>query len=436
MTNFCPECFGDKSLRSQLTKARPKYPDGDKCDFHPNRKCIPEHVVAEMIDSAIRSNYGWADTNPYVDHGDSLSDLIDELVQPDSAEILEAIKRALEESEEYDIRKGGESFYDDSQKFIKFESTYNPLEEMWARFKYDIVHQQRFFSQRGIEWLKAIFSDLEHQKDSRGQSPIYTVGPGEPGWTIFRARRRDTKAERDKACAAPAAELGPPPERLRRAGRLNAPGVACFYGAFDVDTCLAEIRPPVGSWAVTAAFELLRPITVLDMTRFTNEVANRSIFSPLRQKRLDQWRFMQVFQEEITRPILPDDEVLDYVPTQAVSEFIHVALAAATNSTSSRIDGVIYGSAQRPGSRNIALFGEAALVSGVPDEPKEALSRAAQSGLWDDGAGYIRPSPKNMPGPDAALGLRQGSVGVHQITGVDIRWKTHEPDDDLDNNDF
>jgi hypothetical protein len=164
------------------------------------------------------------------------------------------------------------------------------------------------------------------------------------------------------------------------------------------------------------------------MTRFTNDVANRSIFSPVRQKRLDQWRFMQVFQEEITRPILPDDEVLDYVPTQAVSEFIHVALAAEAKSTSSRIDGIIYGSAQRPGGRNIALFGEAALVQGSPDEPDETLSRAAQSGLWDDGAGYVRPSLKNMLGPDPALGVKQGSVKVHQITGVEVRWKTHELD--------
>lgn len=436
MTNFCPECFGDKSLRSLLTKARPRFPDDERCDFHPSRKGIPASFVIEMIDGAIRSNYGWGEGNPYLSQGDTLSELIEDLVQPDREEILEAVKSALESSEEYDVRKGGEIFYDDSQTFVKFESYYNPLHEMWSRFKYDIVHQQRFFSQRGMGWLKAIFSDLEHQKDSGGLSPIYTVAPGEKDWTIFRARRRDTQTERATACAAPAAELGPPPERLRRAGRLNAPGVACFYGAFDISTCLAEIRPPVGSWVVTAGFELVRPITVLDMTRFTNEAANRSIFSPVRQKRLDQWRFMQVFQEEITRPILPDDEVLDYVPTQAVSEFIHVALAAEAKSTSSRIDGIIYGSAQRPGGRNIALFGEAALVEGTPDEPEETLSRAAQSGLWDEGTGYVKPSLKNVLGPNPALRFKPESIGVHQITGVDLRWDSHSPDEDSETSDF
>jgi len=172
------------------------------------------------------------------------------------------------------------------------------------------------------------------------------------------------------------------------------------------------------------------------MTRFTNEVANRSIFSPVRQKRLDQWRFMQVFQEEITRPILPDDEVLDYVPTQAVSEFIHVALAAEAKGKGSRIDGIVYGSAQRPGSRNIALFGEAALIDGGIDEPHDKLSRAALSGLWDDGAGYVRPNLQNMLGPDPALKLREGSVAVHHITGIDVRWITEDPDDELQSLDF
>lgn len=73
MTNFCPECFGDKSLRSLLIKARPDFPDGEKCDFHPSRKGIPESYVVELIDGAIRSNYGWADANPYFNQGDSLS---------------------------------------------------------------------------------------------------------------------------------------------------------------------------------------------------------------------------------------------------------------------------------------------------------------------------------------------------------------------------
>lgn len=217
---------------------------------------------------------------------------------------------------------------------------------------------------------------------------------------------------------------------------MNAPGVACFYGGFDLATCLAEIRPPVGCWVGSAGFELCRPITVLDMTRFSNDALNRSIFSPVRQKRLDQWRFMQVFQSEVTKPVLPDDEVLDYVPTQAVSEFIHVALAAEAKTNSSRIDAIIYGSAQRPNGKNIALFGEAALVEGLDDNDDGTLSRAAMSGLWNDGAGYVRPSMKAFLGPSPALRYKPDTVAMHQITGVEVNWHTRPQEPQNEGPDF
>ena len=39
---------------------------------------------------------------------------------------------------------------------------------------------------------------------------------------------------------------------------MNAQGIAVFYGAGDVETALAEVRPPVGSRVVTAEFEIIR----------------------------------------------------------------------------------------------------------------------------------------------------------------------------------
>lgn len=425
MTHFCPSCFADKSLSSQLTKARPQFDDGKFCDFHPSRKGIPGTYVAELVDGAIRSHYTWADPNPYVRDGNSLSHVLTDLVSPENEDILAALQGALEETELRDTRKGGAVFYDDTQNFIRFQSGFNPLHEMWERFKFDIVHRQRFFSDRATNWLNQIFSELEHQRDADRKAPIYTVNPGKTEWTLFRARRIDNSERRKEVLLNPAVLLGPPPERQRRAGRLNAAGVSCFYGAFDAATCLAEIRPPVGSWVVTAEFELRRPVTVLDTTRFSGDVENRSIFSPIRQKRLDQWRFMQMFQNEVKKPILPDDELLDYIPTQVVAEFIQSALPDRVPGLAERIDGIIYGSAQRPQGRNIALFGEAALIHGSQTSDEEAaMSKAEIAGLWDDGAGYQKPSMEGFLGPDAALIYRSGSVKEHCITGVDLTWTT------------
>lgn len=422
MVNFCPDCFHDRSLSAQLVKVRPRYPDEAKCDFHSSKKGIPAEYVAGIVDGAFRANYGWADPNPYLKIGDPLDIILADLVGADDERVLAALKSALADTESYDFRDGGAPFYDDTQNFVRYESTYNPFQEMWDRFKFDIAHRQRFFNKKAENWLEQIFSDLHHQLDQSGNAPIYTLSPPSKNVTIYRARRLDDKDERQRAVARPDKHLAAPPERLRKAGRLNASGVCCFYGAFDLETCMSELRPPVGSFVVSAAFELIKPITVLDMTQFSANPKNRSVFSPVRQKRQDQWRFMQLFSSEITQPILPDDEVFDYIPTQAVAEFVHVNLAGRLGSAVAKIDGIIYQSAQRPGGRNIALFGDAALVEEFADDSGEesGMSKAELSRMWDDEAGYVQPSFKSFCGPSPSLRCEDANTTVHKITGAEI----------------
>jgi hypothetical protein len=50
------------------------------------------------------------------------------------------------------------------------------------------------------------------------------------------------------------------------AGRMNPSGIALFYGALELETCLAEVRPPVGSQVVCGAFLLRRTVLLLDLT--------------------------------------------------------------------------------------------------------------------------------------------------------------------------
>jgi hypothetical protein len=63
--------------------------------------------------------------------------------------------------------------------------------------------------------------------------------------------------------------MGLPPPSRRRAGRMNAAGIAVFYGATEKDSAVAEFRPAVDSLISVAAFRVHRPIHVLDLTRFT-----------------------------------------------------------------------------------------------------------------------------------------------------------------------
>lgn len=46
---------------------------------------------------------------------------------------------------------------------------------------------------------------------------------------------------------------------------MNSTGISVFYGATDDQTAIAEFRLSVGSWVVTATFEVIRPLRLLNL---------------------------------------------------------------------------------------------------------------------------------------------------------------------------
>jgi hypothetical protein len=99
-------------------------------------------------------------------------------------------------------------------------------------------------------------------------------------------------------------------------------------------------------------FQILKAITVLDFTRFDAAHESLSMFAPDFNRLLGHWQFLISLSEEISRPILPHEEELDYLATQAVAEYL-------SNIHTPKIDAVIYKSAQTKGGRNIVLFNHA-----------------------------------------------------------------------------
>jgi RES domain len=138
---------------------------------------------------------------------------------------------------------------------------------------------------------------------------------------------------------SPVKRLGPPPWRLARAGRMNAAGISVFYGALDADTCVAEARAPVGSYVVVGRFEIIRSIRVLDLDVLTKVVTRTGWFDPEFTTRSNRAAFVRNLVEEISRPIMPRDEEFEYLPTQAVSEYLASCVEPP-------LDGIIFHSAQ------------------------------------------------------------------------------------------
>ncbi|AGI65957.1 hypothetical protein OAN307_c01900 [Octadecabacter antarcticus 307] len=402
MTLVCPECFGDPDLQRRIKEVRPKFPN-EPCNFHLSKKGVPISEIAKIVDPVFRNQYTFAN-NHFLDDefmGDTLSGTLYDLTEADDDRVVTALAEALIASDEYWPPDGEDAFYIFERSYVENDSGYEEHSHTWRHFRSEILHGQRFFNQGALGRLREIFDGLHILRDDTNSPAIYMLEPGDQAVQIYRARKANTIRERESIVQDPASQLGPPPKKLRRAGRMNPSGVLAFYGAFDLRTCVAELRPAVGETVILAKFELIRPILVLDTTKFTGRPKAINIFTPTYATRMRLWKFMTTFMNEIARPCLPDDEHLDYVPTQVVSEYLTHLHKVKRGDKQMTIDAIIYGSAQNGKGKNIAIFGDAAVVEGSKSN-----------------FNYINSIEK------PALKVVEGSLASHEVSGV--RHVTYE----------
>lgn len=365
MTLVCPDCFGNKGLQRRIERIRPEFPH-EQCDIHPSKKGIPVSEVAKIVDPVFRNEYthGYYDSRHHEYAGDDLSGTLYELTEADDDRVISSLSDALKAGDYYYIPDGEIAFYSDDATYTPNNEGYEERSHTWRLFCSSILHEQRFFNQRALKHLNDIFDGLHLLQDGNSKPAVYTIKPDSASSLFFRSRKARSFSDKERIAKNPAKELGPPPEDLRRAGRMNSSGILTFYGAFDLDTCVAELRPAVGESVLSAQFSLTRPILVLDTTQFSGKPKGTNIFSENYIERMRLWKFMAQFMYEISQPSLPEDEHLDYIPTQVVSEYLSQIYNFKVNGKKSKIDAIIYKSAQNENGRNIAIFGSAAEVEG------------------------------------------------------------------------
>jgi hypothetical protein len=141
-----------------------------------------------------------------------------------------------------------------------------------------------------------------------------------------------------------------------------------FYGALDADTCLAEIRAPVGASVIVGSFRPLRPLCVVDLKAMERVYQNKSMFDPNFQIDGERCQFLRSLSRRLSFPVMPSDEQLDYVVTQVICEYLATL--------SPQLDGILYPSTQSGGGKtNIVLFSHASRVqkSSLPNGTKTEI---------------------------------------------------------------
>jgi RES domain-containing protein len=409
----------------------------------------PDSMEERMLADP-ESHYTWTrDGSPVIEAIQEAA-MIDEEPAADVLEILQ------NRHGDFDAAAAGEeSEFDGDAHYAETAADDQAWHEEWDSFEHTLKEAARFFSRVAAEHLVAVFGGVDQIKTYDDRPLVVDAGPQTALDHLFRARVFQAEEQLKEALCRPDLHLGSPPPRAARAGRMNAQGIAVFYGATNTLVAIAEVRPPVGSQVVVAKFSISRPLRLLDLTALEAAHDGGSIFDPTLKRRLERAAFLRTLGGRMARPVMPDDEAFEYLPTQAVADFLGTM-------NEPRLDGIIFPSAQTEEGRNVVLFHHAARVAALNLPPGTTIE--ANTGDWtEDGweprysvsesvpagtATVPPPRPKDpddrfaslllfdFPDPPAreadcrkpALQVDTRSVAVHTVNAVEVRTGRHAVD--------
>jgi hypothetical protein len=428
-SHVCFKCIGDPIVK-KIVK------DGGKkrlCSFCKSRRqSLTITKLAEVVDPVFREYYSKAPDEPhsstdsddveYFADGESVETILESMLDPASFEIAEAVAKELEASEDFDAKGGEVAFYGILNGYEATVSDFD-YSDIWKEFCESLQHETRFFNESAIDILNDLFGEIGGSYTTQsGKSLIYEIGPGRSTDNVFRARLVPNREALIKIARNPASEMGNPPAFNAMAGRMNPAGVSVFYGALEPETCTAELRMVAGEQALVGKFQVIKPLLVIDLTAFEDLYSSKrlSMFDSEFKFTVARLKFLGRLQFEISKPIRLADQEINYVPTQVVAEYL-------SRIRKPRIDGIVYGSAQRAGGKNIAILNHAATVERVvmPTEPDCAVTET------DDEIFIIKYEEKEqtLPTPPTVQvnsSLRFQSDSIRLIEAVSVEYSVKQ----------
>ena len=151
--------------------------------------------------------------------------------------------------------------------------------------------------------------------------------------------------------------MAPPPKKAKDA-RINPRGISYLYLSNLEKTAISEVRPWIGQNVSVGYFKIQKELKCIDTSRdmkmpffFWNQ--EKSKLTP-KEKEEYVWGGIN---NSFSRPIRSEDETINYIPTQYLSEIFK----------DNGYDGIIYKSALAEKGNNIVLF-----------NPKNAQLQAAR----------------------------------------------------------
>lgn len=236
-----------------------------------------------------------------------------------------------------------------------YDSPSDKLLYSWKYFKQLVKNRSRYFfglvkDLNSEHYLINSNDMLKEIGDSIKKFNLINVLPA--GTVLYRCRQHK---EGDLMVTTPKGMTSPPDENAVNANRMSPAGISMFYGAFQVETSLAETLDYENNdleFCTTVGFITNTELTIIDLSALPD------LPSPFDQKKLkDYYRisFMRDFVKDLMSPIKRDGRVhIDYVPTQVVTEYFRFPFSDKLKGNK-RIHGIVYPSSKN-GKKACVLF--------------------------------------------------------------------------------
>jgi hypothetical protein len=425
----CVDCLAETYLRDQASGN-----DLGECDYCDRELPVMElDELVGLCESAIYSSFRTIQQPASVIHhnyppvGESLFDVLDKILNAGQSLLSNIHERLLEEW------SGEEA--DDDPYFVEETEASSEMTAAWRKMQHSLQFESRLANPLVGEILGMVFNGIEQLRSVDDRSAIVMAGPGHRISSFQRGRVFQDEDLMAKALKHPEKHLGPVPRGQGSAGRMNAKGISVFYGATDDNTAVAEVRPPVGSVVVTAQFDVIRPMRLLNLNDLSAMRPHRelSYFHPLRKELAERCAFLKDLQSQLTMPVMPDWAESGYLITQAIADFL------ATHRELD-LDGILFPSAQVPKDaslgQNVILFHKASGVEGTEDrhEAEYVSLWEADEDRWVYYPEVWEAEPKMeevrlqyqllVPPLEPSLRLARDSIVIHKIQGVRFSSET------------
>jgi len=249
-----------------------------------------------------------------------------------------------------------DSLFEDIYKYLKNHNLYCYKDEyesesgfwnsIWNRFQDVVKHEARYVFHFENVFSKYHLLDPVSILDKVQESILKfeLIREINIGTKLYRCRQHKFENEITES-----KHMASPPQSISKDnGRMNPAGISMFYCSQNKELTIKEVvdfSDSAKPFYTTAIFKNSKKIRLVDLSQLPKK---SSIFNSTNNGDIETIFFLEEFIKDIAKPVLKGESIIEYIPTQIVTEYIRF-------NPKLNVDGIIYPSS-KDHHNNFVLF--------------------------------------------------------------------------------